>query len=132
MNADPTPRLRLLDLNALDARELERSLPNGSYQIEQEKLQRGEHGDLGATAAIVVLVSPLVIQAITAWLLKKRQKRSIVLTMEKIGPDNTTERRRLEITLSDSEAPQADVLKQIVSGMKLDPEIAKTILSGGT
>jgi hypothetical protein len=37
----------------------------------------------------------------------------------------------LEITLSDSEAPQADVLKQIVSGMKLDPEIAKTIMSGG-
>lgn len=132
MSADPMPRLRLLDLNVLDARELQKLLPKGSYEVERKQVGRGEHGDLGITEALVILLSPLVIQAISAWLLKKRQRKSIVLTMEKIGADNTTERKRVEINLSGSEAPQADVLKQLVSGMKLDPAILDTVLRKGT
>jgi len=130
MDADPAPRLRLLDLSALDVSELKRLLPPESYEVEKEQLPPGQHGDLGVTAAMVVLVSPLVIQAITAWLMKKRQRQSIVLTIEKIAPDSTTERRSLEINLSGSEAPHADVLQQIVRGMRLDPAIVTTVARG--
>lgn len=131
MNDDHMPpRLRMLELSVLDARELQRLLPAGSYQVEQDKLHPGEHGDLGITVAIVVLITPSVIQAITAWLLKKRHRKSVVLTIEKIGPDNITDKRTLEITLSGSEAPQADVLRQIASGMKLDPAMITTIIGG--
>jgi hypothetical protein len=132
MSPDAMPRLRLLDLNVLDARELQKLLPKGSYQVERKPLNRGDHGDLGLTEALVILLSPLVIQAISAWLMKKRQRKSIVLTMEKIGADNSTERHSLKINLSDSEAPQADVLKQLVSGMKLDPAILDAVLRKGT
>lgn len=122
-------RLRLLDLDVLDARELQRLLPRGSFEVEKKPLHPGQHGDLGITAAIVLLVSPPVIKALAAWLLKKRQRRSVVLTIEKIGPDNVTERHSLELTLSQSEALQVDMLKQIVSGTKLDPARVRPLRS---
>jgi hypothetical protein len=131
MKPDSVARLRLLDLDVLDARELQRLLPQGSYKVEQKELRPGEHGDLGLTAAIVVVLAPPVLQAITSWVLKKRQRQSVVLTVEKIGPDNRTEKRSLEIKMSGSDAPQADVLQQIVSGMKLDPEMLAKLTAAG-
>ena len=130
MNTDLVPRLRLLDLDVLDARELQRLLPQGSYEIEQKQLHPGEHGDLGITAVIVVVVVPAVLQAITAWMLKMRQRRSVVLTVEKIGPDNTIEKCSLEIKSSASETLPADVLQQIFSGIKLDPTLVTAAMSG--
>jgi len=130
MEREPAPRLRLLDLDMLDARELERLLPQGSYALERRRLGPGEHGDLGLTAAIVALVSPPVIAAITMWLLKKRQRESIVLIVEKIAPDNSVERISLEVRSSNSEAPRDDVLRQIVEGLKLDSGIVAAIARG--
>jgi hypothetical protein len=126
MDSDLTPRIRLLDLSLLDARELERLLPEGSFKIEQDQLPSSHHGDLGITVAIVAVASLPVMRGIAAWLLKKRHRHSVVLTFEKIRPDKTTERRSLEITLSGSESPGANVLQQIVSSMDLDPTIVIT------
>jgi len=128
MESEHVLRLRLIDLDVLDMRELQRSLPPGSYEIEREQLPGGQHGDLGLTEAIVVLIVPPVLQAITAWILKKRHRESVVLTIEKISPDNMTERHSLQINMSGSEPSEADVLKQVMSGMKLDPSILTKVV----
>lgn len=130
MNADAVSRLRLLDLDALEVRELQSLLPVGSYVIEKEQVRRG-YGELGLTAGIVLVVAPPVLTALAAWLLKKRQTTNISLSVEKIGADKSVERQTLTINQVGSEAPQAAVLRQLVSGMKLDPAILQQVLPDG-
>jgi len=135
MTTESALRLRLLDLDALDAQELRRMLPAGSYAVEKEELPAGVHGDLGATAAIVVLAAAPVLRALAAWLLKTRHKESVVLRVEKIGPDNTVERRSLTINLTDSNTDgksdgKAEVLRQLVDALKLDPHLVAAASDG--
>jgi hypothetical protein len=128
MKADADPRLRLLDLDALEVRELQSLLPNGSYVIEKEQVSG--YGDLGLTAAILLVVTPPVLSALAAWLLKKRQRTNISLSVEKIGSDKSVERQILVINQTGSEAPPAAVLRQLVTGLKLDPAILEQVLPG--
>jgi hypothetical protein len=132
MTIKANDQIRLLDLDMLDTRELERQLPAGSCQIEREKVEGGTHGDLGLAAVAAVIVSPAALHAITLWLLKKRQRQSVTLKIEKIGPDGVIERSTLEFKSSSTEAPAADVAKQIVSSMKLDPKLLDALASLAT
>jgi hypothetical protein len=124
-------RIRLLDLRALDARVLQRLLPNDSYEIEKDKLPPLHQGSLEVVTTIVAVASLPVIQALAAWLLKRRDRQTVRLSVEKITPDHASERFSLEITLSASEAPQLDVIRQITEGLKLDRSLIDKAVTGG-
>jgi hypothetical protein len=120
-------RLRLPNLDVLAALELQQLLPNDSYTLEEEQVHWSRHGDLGVTAAIVVVLTPATLFALTAWLLKRRKRISVDQTIEKIAPDGAIEKHSLKIIMSESETPQVDALKAIAKLLKLDPKIIAAI-----
>lgn len=73
---------KIIGLSELDLLDLEEELPKGTIQRESERaLQRAEHGDLGLTAAVVIL-SAAAIQGLSVWLAKRSEK---VATVEDVS-----------------------------------------------
>ncbi|MCD9152787.1 hypothetical protein [Aeromicrobium duanguangcaii] len=77
-----------------------------------------------------MLVSPLVIQAIAAWLLKKRRRKSVEVLAEKVQPDGTREVLIVKVDVNES-STEAEVVKQVVHGFKLDPDLITSIAALG-
>ena len=62
------PQVRLLEVDALDRLDLTRALPEGSFEVEKKRRRTGtEHGDLGIAAALLIVLGPPVIKALSTW-----------------------------------------------------------------
>lgn len=83
---------RVAGLSELDLLDLEEELPEGAIQRASEKaLQSAEHGDLGLTAAVVIL-SAAAIHGLSVWLAKRTEKKSAVEDVSvKQGKDGSLE-----------------------------------------
>jgi hypothetical protein len=67
-------RLRLDHLAEIDLMELEEDLPEGAVErVPPELANGGVHGDLGLTAAVVILGAATV-HALAVWLAKRRTR----------------------------------------------------------
>jgi hypothetical protein len=121
MAAHQGARIKILELDALDSMELRGELPRESYHVEREALERGQRGTLGLSEAVIIILSSQAIHGIAAWLLKKRQRQSVTLRIEKISPDGTVQREHLEIGLADSTAPEENVVRQLTEAASSIP-----------
>ena len=122
--------IRLVDVEPLDLRELERLLPEGTYRVEREEVAGAEHGDLGLTAVLVLVIGPPVIKALAAWLMKKRAKKSVTLSFEGRGPDGTVEKRTFTVDTTSSDPAGKDVLEPLFQGLGLDSQLVTEALKG--
>lgn len=124
---ETVPELRL-QINAYDFDELsELAGPNGTIEKAEDK-PPGAHGEPITVA--VVLVTPLIVQAMSAWLLKKRRRKSVEVRAEKVYPDGTREIFVVNVNVNES-STEADVVKQVVDGFKLDPELISSVAALG-
>lgn len=115
--------LRVLELEPLDVRDLVRSLPEDSCRVEKQALKAGEFGDLGVASVVAITLSPLAVGALAAWILKSRSRQSLSMVIERVGPDQTVEKVHLVFNSETSRAPEAEVLKQMMAGLKLNPDL---------
>jgi len=120
------PSLRI-EVDDYDLDELRALLPPGAIRVESEA-PPDAHGE-PVLIAIVVL-APLVISALAAWALKQRRKGSLEINAEKVHPDGTRESVRATVKFAES-TTSADVVEQLLRGMKLDASWAETIAGLG-
>ena len=75
-------RLRLDQLAEIDLMELEEELPDGAVErVPAELADGGVHGDLGLTAAVVIL-GAATIHALAVWLAKHRTRTQDELDLQ--------------------------------------------------
>jgi hypothetical protein len=75
-------RLRLDQLAEIDLMELEEELPEGAVErVPAELADGGVHGDLGLTAAVVILGAATV-HALAVWLAKRRTRTQDELDLQ--------------------------------------------------
>lgn len=119
-----TEALRL-QVNAFDVADLRGLL--GEVEVVEER-PAGAHGE--PVTLIVLAVTPLVVQAISLWLLKQRRKKEVHVKAEKVTASG--ERQTLAVTVKMSESTsQADVVEQVVTGMHWDPSLTKAVAGLG-
>jgi hypothetical protein len=106
-------------INALDVRALRKLLPEGTVRFPSPELAPSQHGDLGTTAAIVILTA-MSIKTLAAWLVQNRQKSRIKLSRTRTNPDGSSEIHEwlMESSSSDSES---EVVRQLLAGLEIDP-----------
>lgn len=108
----PQPgEIRVPGLQKLDVLEMADEFPPNAVKFTEEALPGGKHGELGTVA--VVLLSGLAINALAGWLLKNRTKNRIRKTVEVVDASGKRRTETLDIDLSSSMAPKADVLNAL-------------------
>jgi hypothetical protein len=110
-------------INALELRALRNVLPEGTVRVPSTELGVSQHGDLGTTAAIVIL-SAISIKALAAWLVQKRQKSRIKLSHSRTNPDGSSETHEWLVENSSSDS-QSAVVRELLAGLKIDPGVLR-------
>jgi hypothetical protein len=126
MSADEYGSLRL-NVDVFELGELRSYLDDSSLTIDRDKPSE-THGE-PVTIAVIIL-APIAIRALTAWLTKNREKGEICFESEIRHPDGSSERKRLCVRRSSS-TTEPEVLKQLQETLKLDPEIVRAAASLG-
>ena len=114
------PVLRL-EVDGYEIEEL-RSYLSSDYLQEDRTKPKEALGD-PVTVAVIIL-APLAIKALAAWLTKQRRKSEIVIESEIVHPDNTREHKTVRINLTSS-TTEPDVLRQLKDQFNLDPQLVK-------
>jgi hypothetical protein len=108
-----------LQVDSYDIADLERFLADTDEGPKIEATRpAGSHGE-PVTIAILT-VTPLVVQAISLWMLQQRRKKTVEIHAEKIRPDGSHEKISVQVKMSETTSSQ-DVVEQVVQGMHLDP-----------
>jgi hypothetical protein len=111
-----------LQVNAFDVAELRELLPE-EVEVVRDR-PAGAHGEPVLIATMVL--TPLVIQGITLWLLKQRRRVSVTVNAEKSFANGDRESVSFTVHMSESTSSR-DVVEQVVAGMKLDPGLVETV-----
>ena len=111
-------QIRVPGLQKLDVMEMSDAFPPGAVTFADETLPGGKHGELATTA--VVVVSALAVKALATWLMKNRTTNRIRKTVEIVDASGTTRKETIDVDLSSSAAPDADVLKALGKILHLD------------
>jgi hypothetical protein len=123
MNKSGDETIVISGLNALDLRALAKLLPENMVRVPSTELAASQHGDLGTTAAIVIL-SAMSIKTLAAWLVQKRQKARIKFSRSKTKPDGSSETHELSVESSSSDS-ESEVIKQLLVGLKIEPDLLR-------
>jgi hypothetical protein len=118
MNAEAV-EIRLQDLTRLDQLEISKQLPSDSLRFESEPHSRDTHGEL-ATVTAVVVVSVVALRVLAAYLMKKSNRKSFKKSLEIIKSDGTRQIVTIEYNDASSEAPEAEILKQLGTACEVD------------
>jgi hypothetical protein len=110
-----------LELDAFDIEDLKAELGDSLMSVDKEKPTEAFGEPI--TIAVIIL-TPIAIKAIAAWLTKNRHRVEIFDEVEVVRPDGSRERHRMSIKASSS-VTEPDVVKQLVSGLNLDPKLVK-------
>ncbi len=92
--------------------ESTQDLPDDSFRIVTGEVAGQRIGDAG-TLVVVLGVSQAAIAAITAFLMKRRQRSRLRYTLEVVNADGSARREEVELEFSESEAPAADLVAQL-------------------
>jgi hypothetical protein len=107
------PRIRVKGLTKLDRRDLG-DAPGINY--EEATLDSGMFGEVGTFTVIVTMA---LVSTLAAYLLRKHGGQSFEEDVEIIHRDGRVEKRRIRFRADQSEAPQADIIRQIQAGSTL-------------
>ncbi len=112
--------LILRDISQLDVSDLQSRLSEEGMRVV-EPSGEGVHNEL-ATIAIILLTAQ-ALTALTLWMLRTRSGETIERNVTVRKPDGTEVTVRLKLTRESSQAPEAQIVKQIAEALKL-PERA--------
>jgi hypothetical protein len=103
--------IRVPGLTELDQLEMSNEVKQGLVQFQEERMPGGKFGDLVIIG--VVTVTYVGLQALAAWLMKTTKHNKLKKSIEIIYADGTKSTEVIELDLSSSAAPKADVLKAL-------------------
>jgi hypothetical protein len=109
--------LILKEASLLDAEEIKASIPPADLTVIGPSDDPESHNEL-ATVLILAL-TPVVVTAITMWLLRTHQEEIVEYKVTARKPDGSETEIYLKINRSSSEAPKAQVIKQIAEALKV-------------
>ena len=107
------PRIRMKGLTKFDRRDLGDA---AGINYEEVTLDSGMFGEVGTFTVIVTMA---LVSTLAAYLLRKHGGQSFEEDLEIIHPDGRVEKRRIRFRAAHSEAPQANVIRQIQAGISL-------------
>jgi hypothetical protein len=81
---------------------------------------------------LAIVVAAPTIKALAAWMLKRRRKQRIELRARVLYNDGTEVERTALISFSESDAPQAEVIKQLTEGLGISGDSLMELLDGDT
>jgi hypothetical protein len=116
--------LRFPGLTELDVIELENSLEENNLdtslvRFEEQSLEGDRYGE-PATITVIIIVSVAALKVLNTWLLKNRQVKHFKKKIETIDSSGRRKIVTIEIDLSSSTAPEAELVKQL--GIDIDPK----------
>jgi hypothetical protein len=111
-------KITLLDVDNADVQDITNALEGSPAGLIPEKLPGDRYGDPGTIALALVVAQPVIL-ALAAWILKRRRKQRIEIRGRVLYTDGTEVERSVTVTISESEAPDAAVIKQLVEGFDL-------------
>jgi hypothetical protein len=118
--ANAGPQVGIPGLSRSEQFDLRASLPTSDSRTESEKLPRTKLGE-PFTGVIVVILTVESIKALATWLLKKKERTRIRQRFQRVYADGTREEFELDIDVSKSSAPHADVVRSIGQAFDVDP-----------
>lgn len=116
-----------LDLDAFDIEDLRSNLDDSLLRVDQSKPDEA-YGE-PVTIAVIVL-TPIAIKALAAWLTKQRRRTEFVYDAEVQKPDGSRERHHLRIRTGSS-TTEPEVVKQLATGLNLDPKLVDAVEASG-
>lgn len=117
MTAEPV-KITLFDLDHADVRDISRELATQSPGLTPETVPGSRYGEPTMLVLAVAFAVPTV-QALATWALKNRRKQRIELRAKVLYSDGSEVDRSAIISFSESEAPDAQVIKQLIDGLGL-------------
>ncbi|ALG06404.1 hypothetical protein AOZ06_05220 [Kibdelosporangium phytohabitans] len=122
-------KITLLNLDSADIQDITRALEGQAPGLVPEAASGDRYGE-PSTIILALVVAQPVISALAAWLLKHRRKQKIQIRAKVLHADGTEVERTATIILTDSDAPEASVVEQIVNGLDLTRGAGKDLLPG--
>ena len=104
-------KVRLHGLTKFDRSELGKM---EGLEYSEEELDAGAHGEV---TTFTVVFTMALISTLAAYLLRKHKGSSFEEYVEIIHSDGRIERRKISWNSHSSEAPEADIIKQIRGGL---------------
>jgi hypothetical protein len=111
----------LRDVSLIDLDDLRNSLPHGNFSQSTGGASSDSHDELATI--FILTITPLVITAFTAWLLRTHTEEQIQYQIITRNPNGTETTLSLNIDRSSSKAPEAQIVSQIAKALKV-PESA--------
>ena len=110
--------IRVAGFRRLDSLDLKRQYPDASIEFEDADIDDPTHGELATVAVVAVSLAGL--QVLAAWLLKNRKGTVIEKTVEIVNADGSKRTETIRVDVSESAAPEADVIKSLASISDVD------------
>ncbi len=82
-------------------------------EYEEDDLEAGHHGEVSVFTAVLTMA---LVSTLAAFLLRKHQGQSFEEEVEILHPDGRIEKRRVKWEAKSSEAPEAELIRQIRGG----------------
>lgn len=101
-------------LNKLDFKEMQNI---EGIRFEEQIVPEGSHGEVTLFTAIFAMSA---LTALAAYLLRKNENQTFEEIVEIHHPDGRIEKRVIKWNSSKSEAPEADIIRQIRGPIPLD------------
>jgi len=97
-------------LHGVTKREKMQLSSEPDIKFEEEEIPDGA---IGEPATFIIMVTMAALSTLAAYLLRKHKGESFEEDVEERLPDGTVKIRKVKWTKSSSEAPEADIIKQI-------------------
>lgn len=110
--------IRVEGLRRLDAMALKKKFPDASIEFVDADIEDPSHGELATAAVVAISIAGL--QVLATWLLKNRKGSVIEKTIEIVNPDGSTRKETIKIDISESSAPEADVIESLAKISNVD------------
>ena len=124
-------KITLLDVDNADVQDITNALEGSPAGLTPERLSGDRYGEPGTIALALVAAQPVIL-ALAAWILKRRRKQRVEVRAKVLYTDGTEVERSVTITFSESEAPDAAAIKQLVEGLGLaEGPLAQALESSG-
>jgi hypothetical protein len=119
--------VRILGLDELDEDELRETVPPSDIEFTSSSVSSGAHPE-PMTIVATVLLTTAALKGLTAWLLKKRHRKRIQLTVETVDDRGKPKRVTVEIDVSESVA-DAEIVRQVGESLHVDTAVLQEALA---
>jgi hypothetical protein len=116
-----------LNLDGFDLEDLRSNLDDSLIWVDQGKPEEA-YGE-PITIAVIVL-APIAIKALATWMTKQRRRTEFSYDIEIQDPGGQRVHQHLDIKTSSS-TTEPEVVRQLVTGLNLDPKLVNAVTALG-